>query len=536
MRRARTPAAKPRSRRLDQKCVLPRLELLEDRTLLSFTLTGVPTYEAQGPAPIVGGQANVPHEEVVGAINAAVGTSNAMLVGTVSGGIWRTTDPGALSPTWTPMTDQYPSLSIGSLATLPTNLDVVYAGIGDTSSAGAAAGGGLTGILRSTDGGLTWQQLANHPAALPPPVSLTNAKGGILPKGQYYVEYTFTDATGESTPSLESAPFTVAASNLFSVLLPTPPAGVTGINVYLTPPDGASGSEVYYSGFDGGGNAKLNLGLNPLGFKPPVVDTLELPNANPAVGGLAGTSVTRIIPTRFNTGGSLDTQIILAGTNVGVFRSDDGGLTWTIESGRSGTGLPAGGVSDLALDSSLIGNGDVLYAAIPSVGVFSAVLAIGGELNDGGHFVGIIPTVAQPSLAWVAIPGPTPPKGGPNQSLNNQPTPYFLTNAANVPPSSAPVITNLALTTRILLAVHDGPDNDVVWAALIQPTNSQFGNQFVGIFASYDQGKTWQSWGVPSDGAGPVDPIGESRLDRRHRRRRRSGVCRGRWARALYRR
>src|SRR5215469_4457919 len=121
-----------------------RLEPLERRTLLAITVQGIPSYQAEGPGPITGGQADVkPHNEVDGAVNAVVQTPKGLLAGTVDGGIWLTTNPDAVdqgsffSPghvEWTSQTDQFPSLSVDSLATSPNNANTVYAGIADTSS------------------------------------------------------------------------------------------------------------------------------------------------------------------------------------------------------------------------------------------------------------------------------------------------------------------------------------------------------------------------------------------------------------------
>src|SRR6266581_5806716 len=124
------------------------LEPLEHRTLPSVSLLGVPNFEPQGPSPITDGPADVPNNEVVGAINAVATNSKGLLVGTVDGGIWRTSNPqDALKPDlspifppppqvqWTDLTSQYPSLSISSLQIAPGSVGtVVYAGIGDTSS------------------------------------------------------------------------------------------------------------------------------------------------------------------------------------------------------------------------------------------------------------------------------------------------------------------------------------------------------------------------------------------------------------------
>ena len=144
-----------------------RIEQFEDRLLLS-----IGTWLPEGPAPIDLGQVtNVgPKDtsgnylnEVTGAVQAVAANPanpNILYVGAANGGVWRTDNATATNPTWTPLTDSQSSLSIGAIAfdpTDPTNQTLV-AGIGRWSDFGLA-GGNLTGILRTTDGGATWTQL-----------------------------------------------------------------------------------------------------------------------------------------------------------------------------------------------------------------------------------------------------------------------------------------------------------------------------------------------------------------------------------------
>lgn len=85
----------------------------------------------------LGGQNN----PVVGALHTVVAhptNANQLWAGAVNGGIWRTNNATAAAPTWTPLTDEFPSLSIGALEmdpTIGTNL-VLVAGIGRYSSNG----------------------------------------------------------------------------------------------------------------------------------------------------------------------------------------------------------------------------------------------------------------------------------------------------------------------------------------------------------------------------------------------------------------
>jgi len=142
-------------------------------------------WTAQGPGPIRNGQVEniTPNFEVVGAIHTVAAhptDANILYVGGVNSGIWRTGNAKAASPTWTPLTDNLPSLSIGALEFDPndaTNRTLV-AGIGRFSSF-AGFGGSLTGILRTTDGGDNWTQIS-HPTLINQNISAIAARGATL--------------------------------------------------------------------------------------------------------------------------------------------------------------------------------------------------------------------------------------------------------------------------------------------------------------------------------------------------------------------
>ena len=77
--------------------------------------------------------------------------ASTVYVGAASGGLWKTTDGG---DTWVPKTDELPSIAIGGVAVSATDPQIVVIGTGEgTPNADAVSG---IGILRSTDGGSTW--------------------------------------------------------------------------------------------------------------------------------------------------------------------------------------------------------------------------------------------------------------------------------------------------------------------------------------------------------------------------------------------
>ena len=82
-----------------------------------------------------------------------------VLIGAATGGVWRSTDGGT---SFSPVTDTQIDLAVGSIAFAPSNPSIVYAGLGDKDSGYLG-----TGVLRSTDGGVTWTRINN--TSLPQP-------------------------------------------------------------------------------------------------------------------------------------------------------------------------------------------------------------------------------------------------------------------------------------------------------------------------------------------------------------------------------
>jgi hypothetical protein len=159
--------------------VRPVAEALERRCLLTAALPAVPSWVEQGPGPITGSQPVIPanNNPAVGAVDAIVtvlgaANVNTAFIGTVNGGVWRTTNllTGATpAPIWTPLTDQMPSLSIGALGLDPLDAtnNTLYAAVGRLSS-NIGTGGDRVGIYVTTNA--LSNDLVNNPVVWSSPV------------------------------------------------------------------------------------------------------------------------------------------------------------------------------------------------------------------------------------------------------------------------------------------------------------------------------------------------------------------------------
>lgn len=135
---------------------------MKDAAMVLPTATPSPSWVSIGPEPSIPFTNFGGSPTVSGRVSAiAVDPTNASIVylGGANGGVWKSTDAGN---TWTPLTDNQPSLSVGAIAIDPSNHNTIYVGTGE----GNYAAGGIigdsyygAGILKSTDGGGTWAQI-----------------------------------------------------------------------------------------------------------------------------------------------------------------------------------------------------------------------------------------------------------------------------------------------------------------------------------------------------------------------------------------
>ncbi len=82
---------------------------------------------------------------------------NVFFIGVNNGGVWKTDDYGR---TWRPIFDEAPTGSVGDLAVSPADPDIIYVGSGEGLHRPDLSVG--DGVFKSTDGGQSWQHIGLH--------------------------------------------------------------------------------------------------------------------------------------------------------------------------------------------------------------------------------------------------------------------------------------------------------------------------------------------------------------------------------------
>ena len=87
-------------------------------------------------------------------IDVVLSDPDIIYIGAAAGGVWKSTNSGH---TWTPIFDDQPASSIGSIAIYQRNPSIIYVGTGEGNPRNSQNSG--RGMFKSLDGGKTWSHL-----------------------------------------------------------------------------------------------------------------------------------------------------------------------------------------------------------------------------------------------------------------------------------------------------------------------------------------------------------------------------------------
>ncbi|HVP69697.1 MAG TPA: hypothetical protein VMS45_00155, partial [Gemmatimonadaceae bacterium] len=254
----------------------------------------------------------------ISSASGAIGDVGTFYVGTPAGGVWKTTSAGA---TWTPVFDSVTSVSsIGAVAVAPSNARLVYVGTGDQVTGGTINEG--DGLYRSTDAGRTWTHLGldstkHIPAILVDPrnadVILVAATGDRHAKSGARGIFRSTDGGASFTRTLFINDSTGAQA--LGAAYDRPEIVYATTRVPVIPPVPASGV--------------------PLRAAPHAADAPTGAGVYKSIDGgvtwteLSGGGAPRIQSrTSIAVANGTNGERVFVITNDGLYRSDDGGTSW----------------------------------------------------------------------------------------------------------------------------------------------------------------------------------------------------------------
>lgn len=307
----------------------------------------------------------------VDAVAGVAGQPSIGYFGAVDGGIFKTTDAGV---TWKPLFQHEPVASIGALAVAPSDPNILYAGTGESTIRTDASYG--DGVWRSADGGKTWQHVGlddtRHIGSLlvdpkNPDDVLVAALGHVWGPNRQRGVFLTTDGgktwhktlyVDEDTGAVDLARDPARPDSVYA----------TTWNARRPPwfqyaPEQGPGSAIYHS--TDGGRTWHKLAMKGLPSRMGRIGIAVAP-------GTKGPRLYAIVSTGENGGGANS-----AGRRSGLYRSDDGGASWTLVNDASRIAGRGWYFGHVVVDPK---NPDVVY--IPNTSLYRS--------TDGGrHFTAI---------------------------------------------------------------------------------------------------------------------------------------------------
>ncbi len=240
------------------------------------------------------------------------GRPNEYYFGATGGGLWKTIDGGN---EWFPVTDgQITSSSIGAVAVAETNPDILYIGGGETQLRGSITQG--DGVYKSMDGGKTWRHLGLQETQAISRIRIHPTDPDIV----YVAALGHPYGDNEERGVFKS---TDGGNTWQKILYVSSKAGAADLIIDRTNPNVlyASTWQVYRKAWKmWGGGPDCKLWKSENGGKT-WTELSKNPGMPEGPIGKIGVTVSPANPKRV--------WAIVEANEGGVFRSDDGGWTWT---------------------------------------------------------------------------------------------------------------------------------------------------------------------------------------------------------------
>jgi len=326
-------------------------------------------WEPQGPGPAVGGQSEnaSPNDEISGAIHVVLSQPNnpkIVYIGSVNGGVWKANQGTSAAPNWRPLTDGMPTSAIGALtfdSSDPTYA-TLWAGVGTWSSLGRL-GGNRVGLYVTRDGGDSWSLVDGSGVLFGKNIAGLAASGNTIVAAVDTADaFTFGNigiwrSTDGGAHFTQIATGTGAATGLPGgvtydlVADPTNPARLFTSVVFANLVGGTNG--VYRSNDTGATWSKVS---------------------NAAMDALLISGTTNNVEFAAGRANNVYCAISNGGRLAGLFRSGDGGATWTAMD------RPATGTLHVGIHPGAQGSIHLSMAADPGN---ASLLYLGGDRQPG---------------------------------------------------------------------------------------------------------------------------------------------------------
>ena len=307
------------------------------------------------------------------AVSGVPGGGATFYFGGVDGGVWKTTDAGTV---WTPIFDNEPVASIGALAVAPSDPKTIYAGTGESDIRSDLASG--DGMYRSDDGGATWKHIGLEDSRQISRILVDPGDAHIVYAGVLGHVYGPSDQRGvyKSTDGGE---------NWTRVLDKGPDVGVADVAMaggqpqilFATTWNAHRPPWSTYAPLEGPGNALFRT--TDGGTNWTQITGHGLPDSGWTRSGIAVSTDGRRVYLTVACGGDAESGSAPGSRDCrsGLYRSDDGGDSWTLASSDSRITSRAWYFNSLTIDPS---DPDVLY--MPNVALY--------RTRDGGKTIEIV--------------------------------------------------------------------------------------------------------------------------------------------------